>query len=489
MEVQQTKTLLEDLKSFISDTIQESDVPGTAVAIVKDDQVIFAEGFGYRSLTSKEEVTRETVFPIASMSKSFTTAALGVLADQKKINWDEPVRKVYSEFRLMDSYATEKATLRDLAAHRTGLPRHELVWYSSKSITKKEITDRLAYLQPFTELRTTYQYQNMLYTTLGNIIERVTNVRWDQFVQEHLLDKIGMKSTSFLKDETRHKRNYALPYAKIKGEVKEIPFHADNEPEAAGSIESNVLDIAQWLLLHMKKGNINGEQILSSEEMEKLHSPQIVMSEAQIFPFDEMLHPAYCLGWMTRVYRGRREVHHGGNINGFTSFMSFLPKEGIGVVVLTNLNGNFYPSALTYEIYDRLLSLQPIDWVSRFNDRLRELQKLEEKAKQEIRSKQILQTTPSHSLNEYAGTYVHKGYGTVSVSVADDQLNIQLNDMTSKTTHYHYNSFLVEMHHSCFEFVFVANFNANQDGKIHSVSLKLDGSPGVDEIQFVRQLT
>lgn len=486
--MQQTKTLLEELKSFISDKIQESDVPGTAVAIVKDDKVIFAEGFGYRNLTSKEEVTSETVFPIASMSKSFTTAALGVLADQKKINWDEPVRKVYPEFRLMDSYATEKATLRDLASHRTGLARHELVWFSSKSITKKEITDRLAYLQPFTELRTTYQYQNMMYTTLGNVIERVTNVRWDKFVQEHLLDKMGMKSTSFL-DEQRHNGNYALPYAKIKGQLKEIPFHAENEPEAAGSIKSNVLDIAQWLLLHMKQGNMNGEQILSQQEMENLHSPQIVMSEADIFPFDEMLHAAYCLGWMTRVYRGRREVHHGGNINGFTSFMSFLPQEGIGVVVLTNLNSNFYPSAITYEIYDRLLSLQPIDWVSRFNNRLQYFQELEEKAKQEIHSKQILQTTPSHSLNEYAGTYVHKGYGTVTVSVAGDQLNIQLNDMTSTTTHYHYNSFLMEIHHSCFEFVFLANFNANQDGNIHSVCLHLDGSPGVDEIKFVRQLT
>ncbi|MEQ9027379.1 MAG: serine hydrolase domain-containing protein, partial [Aggregatilineales bacterium] len=360
--------VLKGFEQFVKDTMEEWQVPGVAIAIVKDDEVVYAEGFGYRDVENELPVTPETIFAIGSSTKSFTATSAGIMVDDGKLDWNTPIRKWLPSFELHDRFASERMTLADLLCHRSGLPRHDLMWIGTP-LTRKGIFDRLKHLEPSKDFRTLWQYQNLMYLTAGYLVGTVNDSSWEDVVRERIFAPLEMNDSNLSVIDSQKTDNYALPYEvpdRKSGERKLIDFRNIDAIGPAGSINSNVLDMAKWLMLNLNGGKCKDEQIVAEATLKEIHSAQMpLVTEAILMPPFET-HPeigqaSYGFGWLIQNYRGHRWLHHGGNIDGFNAMISLLPNEKYGIVILSNLSGAIALPILG-NLLDRLLELEPLDW-------------------------------------------------------------------------------------------------------------------------------
>jgi len=466
------KTQKVDLKgfdTFVTKTMEEWKVPGLGISIVKDGKVIFSKGFGFRDVKKGLKVTPETLFAIGSCSKAFTAVTMGILVDEGKLDWDKPVREYLPSFKLKDPFATEGMTPRDLVCHRSGLPRHDLMWYNS-SATRKELFDRLQYLEPNRDFRMTFQYQNLMFMTAGYMVGKVAGTTWEKFVQNHIFGPLGMNDSNFSVEDSKKAPDFALPYTEKEDKVIEIPFRNIDTVGPAGSINSNVIDMAGWLLLNLNKGKFGEKQIISEESLREIHSPQMISSKSYIY--DESFYSTYGMGWGITAYRGHLMVSHGGGIDGFTASVNFMPRDNIGMVIFTNMGGTPLPGIVAYNAYDRLLGLDQIPWNKRIKDQRDKAKKEAEKAKKEKDKDRKLNTKPSHPLEDYAGDYEHPGYGVVSIKKEGDRLKGVFNSISFDVEHYHYDIF--EMSNEFFDMTEKVSFFTDNKGNISSLSVQLE---------------
>ncbi|MFQ6070801.1 MAG: serine hydrolase [Candidatus Aminicenantales bacterium] len=469
-----------DFGKFITDVMNEWKVPGLAISIVRDNEVIYSRGFGFRDIKKGLKVTPNTLFAIGSCTKAFTALAMGILVDEGKLDWDKPVRNYLPEFRLKDPFASERMTPRDLVCHRSGLPRHDLVWYNSPA-SREELVKRLAYLEPSKDFRTTFQYQNLMFMTAGYLVSRVAGKKWEDFVRERIFSPLGMKESNFSVEDSKKAPDYALPYYKAKnGQVIEIPFRNIDNVGPAGSINSNVTDMTRWLILNLNKGKYGEKQIISKRNLREIHSPQMIASRTM--RYDELFYSTYGMGWGITAYRGHLMLSHGGGIDGFTARVSLMPKDNIGLVILTNLNGTPVPQIVAYNAFDRLLGLSQIPWNRRIKEEREKAENEAEKAKKEKEKERKLNTRPSHPLEDYAGDYFHPGYGVLSIQKKGEKLIASYNDMEFPMEHYHYDIF--EIRNEQWDTTYKASFFTDERGNIGSVSVELE--PAVDPILFTR---
>lgn len=467
-------------RSFVLQKMKEWNVPGAAIAVVKGDEVIMAEGFGFKNEEQKLKVNPETVFAIGSATKAFTTAGMAILADEGKMDWDLPVREYLPEFKMHDPVATERLTPRDLACHRSGLPRHDMMWYNSP-FSREEIFQRLRYLEPNRDFRAKWQYQNLMYMTAGYLTGRIAGTTWEDFIHERLFKPLHMKSSNFSVEDMQKLQDYALPYQEKNGKIEKIPFRNINAIGPAGSINSNVLDMANWVRLHLGSSKFSG--ILSEGSLNELHTPCI--SCDQSFKEKEFPMAGYSLGWFVEPYRGHHMIHHGGNIDGFSSLVCFMPYENIGAVILTNLNGSVLPNLLAYNIFDRLLGLDEIDWSGRLKG---ETEKIKKAALGVDRSADISRmegTEPSHALGDYTGIYEHPGYGELKIELKDGVLQVMYNSFVMPLQHYHYDTF--EMKLELTGAKMLSSFDDDLHGYISSFSVPFEMAEGAKEIEFIRK--
>lgn len=477
-ETSQTHTRLSGFHDFVQSIIEKWKVPGAAVAIVKDNEVIFAEGIGLRDVEQHVEMTPQTLMPIGSCTKAFTTAAMSLLVDRGELDWDTPVRHYLPTFKLYDAVATERLTPRDLVTHRSGLPRHDMMWYNNDA-TRKELFDRLQYLEPSKDIRTTWQYQNLMYMTAGYLVGEITGQSWEEFVQQQLFDRLDMQTSNFSVIASQQLPDFAFPYGKKKGEAHRIPFYEDKWAVApAGAIVSSVAEMSHWLLLHLNNGKYGNTRILSEGQIAELHSPQIIIPNP--FKFAETPMNAYALAWQVGPYRGHMRLEHGGNIDGFSALTTLLPDDNIGIVVLTNLSGNPVPGIVTMNAIDRLLGMETVDWNDRFTTFYNEIEAASEKGKEKAASDRVPDTHPSHALEDYVGDYEHPGYGTMSIDMPHDELQVTFHEMVFPLKHYHYDVF--ECIAERFDTVLKLSFATNVKGDIESLSTPLE--PEVKDIVF-----
>src|SRR5215510_14410117 len=235
---------------FVDQVMKDWKVPGLAVAVVKDGKMIYAKGFGYRDVKKGLKVTPDTLFAIGSCSKAFTATAMAILVDEGKLDWDKPVRNYLPDFMLHDGYTTEHIRPRDLVTHQSGLPRHDMVWYGSP-LSRKEIFERLRYLEPSQPLHAKFQYNNMMFMTAGVLVERISGATWEDFVRKKILDPLEMKTSNFSVNDSRKATDFSLPYGEVKDEIKEIPFRNIDAVGPAGSINSSVNEMSRWLLMQL----------------------------------------------------------------------------------------------------------------------------------------------------------------------------------------------------------------------------------------------
>jgi CubicO group peptidase (beta-lactamase class C family) len=470
---------IKGLNEFINKLMDEWKVPGLSIAIVKDEEVILSQGFGPKSRKDDLEVTPETLFAIGSCTKAFTAVSMGILVDEGRVEWDKPVREYLPDFKMHDPYVTENMTPRDLLTHRSGLPRHDLLWYGS-SLTRKELCDRLQYLEPSKGFRAFYQYQNLMYMTAGYLVGQVAGSTWEEFVQKRILDPLDMANTNFSVTKSQESSDFALPYAEVKDGVDEIPFKNIDAMGPAGSINSSVTDMAKWLLLNLDKGKHGEEQIISEGSLDQIYAPQIVMQEP--IKHEELLYPTYGMGWAILTYRGHHILSHGGGIDGFSAQVSLIPREGVGMVILTNMGGTPIPSIIAFNLYDRFLGLDEIPWNQRIRDEVTENKKNAEEAKKKAEADRKTGTQPSHPLKDYTGTFQHPAYGAISIEVEDDHLKMTYNSTPLPLEHYHYDTFQGKS--SLFSGGMKFTFPNDVHGNISSISAPLESA--VKDIVFTR---
>jgi CubicO group peptidase (beta-lactamase class C family) len=470
---------------FVNKVLADWKVPGMGIAIIKDDKVILAKGYGYRDVEHKLPVDSETLFAIGSSSKAFAAAAVAVLVDQGKLEWDKPVREYMPTFKLYDNFASERMSPRDLLCHRSGLPRHDISWYSSP-LTRKELYERLRYLEPNKDFRTNFQYQNLMYMTAGYLVEYMTGLTWEEFTKKEIFKKIGMTYSNFSVEESKKSVNAAFPYAKQKGEVKQVPFRNIDAVGPAGSINSNVIDMAKWVITHLNDGIFKGKQIVSKANMNELHKPTMPIG-GSFFPGLEEVKAlgdmSYGLGWFMQPYRGMRLIHHGGNIDGFSALISFMPDEKLGVALLTNMNGTFSTFPITLNIYDRLLGLDQLELNDKFLSVIKTMEEAGEKGKEKAAELRKTNTQPSHPLEEYAGDFVNPGYGPLKISIENGKLNAKYNSLTFDVVHYHYDIFEI-VNEENEDMTMKISFSTDTFGNIASVAVPFEAS--VKDIVFTR---
>ena len=401
---------MDGLDAFIAQSLGDWQVPGAAVAVVKDGVAVYARGFGLRDVDKKLPVTPDTVFAIGSCTKAFTAAALALLTDQGTISLDTPARDIMPGFRMYDDYATAHVTLRDMLLHRTGLPRYDALMAMRPDISRDEAVGLLRHLPPNKELRAGFEYNNLMYVAAGRLAEVVSGQSWETRVAQRLLAPLDMTATSFSPQTVQASPDFARPYGLRRGKIAEIPF-ADIGPYGpAGAMSSSAMDMARWLAFHLQDGRVGDEALITKTAMTEMHTPQIITPRGQ--PNPEIPFGGYGLGWGVTAYRGRLLVLHDGEIDGFKALASFMPDDGLGVVVLSNRAGTPLPEILAFQIYDRLLGLSPFPWAERA--------KADRSGGTQARPAMALAAPehpapPTHELSAYAGSYRHPAFGEVRI--------------------------------------------------------------------------
>lgn len=404
---------LDGFSDWARKTMAEWKVPGLAVAVVKNGEVVLLEGYGVRDTASPAPVTPDTLFAIGSSTKAFTATALALLVDDGRLAWDTPIRAYLPSFKLKDPMASERMTPRDLVTHRSGLPRHDLVWYAAP-LSRKDLFARLEFLEPSADFRARWQYQNLMFMTAGYLAGEVAGTSWEDFVRARIFGPLGMKGSNFSVEESKKSADFAKPYQEKDEKVVEIPFRNIDAMGPAGSINSSARDMSRWLMLQLGGGKVGEKQVLTGPGLLELHKPQAVVGESGQDP--EITGTSYAMGWFVESYRGHVRAHHGGNIDGFSAMVSFVPAQGVGVVALANLHGAPLPQIVARQAIDRLLGLPPIDWSARLLQRRDAGRTAEKAGKAKGAEERKPGTLPAHALDEYVGDYEHPAYGVVSVT-------------------------------------------------------------------------
>jgi CubicO group peptidase (beta-lactamase class C family) len=478
----QNKEILKKFKGFdeyVQKTMKDWKTPGLGIAIVKDGEIIYSSGYGYRDVKNKLPVTVNTFFPIASCSKAFTTTALGILAGEGKLDWDKPARTYLPALKLSDDYITENITPRDMVTHRSGLSRHDGVWWRAP-FTRKELFERLRYLEFSKGLRQSYQYNNLMFMTAGMIVEGITDTTWENFVRKRILDPLEMKETNFSINILQKMPDHALPYLEVEGEVRDYSYCNMDALGPAGSINSNTQEMAKWIMMNLNKGRYKDKQIISEAKLKEIQSPQIVSSSS--ITYEELFYSTYGMGWGINSYRGKLMLNHWGGIDGFAILVSMLPKENIGMITFVNLEYSPLPGIIAYNVYDRMLGLKEIDWNKRNLDRVAKEKEKSDKEKLLPDTTQKTGTKPSHLLEDYTGFYENPAYGILTVVKMADKLQITYNGIPTLLKHYHYDVFQAE------DPVFFEknkySFVMDKKGDINRITVPLEAS--VKDIVFTK---
>lgn len=474
--------------AFMEKTLKDWNAPGIGVGIVVGDKLVFAKGYGYRDYEKKLPITANTMFPIASNTKLFTAVGAGLLVEEGKLTWDRPIKESVPTIQFYDNYLNNTITLRDMLAHRTGITRHDSIWYKSDYSTK-QLFERLKYLEPKESPRQLFLYNNMMYAGVGYATELQSGKPWTHFVRERIFQPLEMKSSGFTIAEMLKQPDYGVPFTERRDsfDLYKIPYYEDTDGlAAAGAIVSNIEDLSHWLIALMNNGKYNGKQVLPAKVLEATLEPAIALPNtgARVRGWWEVFNQAYGMGRQTASYRGRFITFHGGDLPGFHSQVSFMPNERIGVIVF--VIGN-HPAPLynpiSYNVYERLLGMEETPWTQRLLDiRLRNKKAGAEARKQEGVGR-VADTKPSHTLADYVGEYDHPSYGSLKIGMKENALQFEFHKIKLPLTHFHYDRF--DSPNDEEEGKWSVNFATNPQGDIDKATMSLDEA----EVTFVRKPT
>lgn len=468
--------------AYMQKTLKDWNVPGIGVGVVINGKLVFSKGYGYRDYEKKLPFTGRTICPIASNTKLFTAVAAGMLVDEGKLTWDKPVRDSVPVIRFYNDELTNTVTLRDMLSHRTGITRHDTIWYKS-DFTRVELFEKLKYLEPQQPIRQTFLYNNLMFAAAGQIIQIQSGKTWEEFVRERILEPLEMKSTSYAIADMTKTPDFGVPFTERRDsfDLYKIPYYEDIGGVApCGAIVSNIEDLSHWLAALMSDGKYQGRQVLPADALKETLEPAIALPNtlANSKGYWEILNAAYGMGRETASYRGHLLTFHGGDLPGFHSQVSFMPKEGIGVIVLV-IGDHAAPlyNVVSYDVYERLLGMDITPW----SERRLEMRLKNKQAGKEARAKagedRVLNTKPSHPLTDYVGDYDSPAYGVMKIGLKDNQLQFDFHKIRMPMTQFHYDRFDTPDDEQ--EGKFSVNFRTNPQGDVNQALMSLDEAEAV----------
>ncbi|HSG48637.1 MAG TPA: serine hydrolase [Longimicrobiales bacterium] len=438
---------LGDFDAYVREAVQEWGAVGLAVAVVKDGRMVFAEGYGAREVGRPGAVDAATLFAIGSTTKAMTAAALGILVDEGRLAWDDPVTRHLPGFRLSDPWLTRELTVRDLLTHRAGLGNADYLWYGVETDVD-EVLDRFSHAPVAYSPRTSFIYQNVMYAAAGAVVEAVSGRPWEDFLEERIFRPLGMDRTVALLSETEGVENVAAPHGEVDGEVVPIGNASVDPVKAAGSVWSSVEEMSRWLGMLLAGGVApDGTRILSDAVVEEMFSPQSFVTREQFYPTSRLTQPSwttYGLGWFQQDYRGRKVDYHTGSIDGMVAMAGLVRDEGLGVYVLANRDHVEVRHALLWRVLDLYLAPEEArDWSGEVKALYDGLAGMQAEARERAEAARVSGTTPSHPLGAYVGTYGSDLYGTVTVSERDGGLWLERGPgLRGALEHWHYDTFV-----------------------------------------------
>jgi CubicO group peptidase (beta-lactamase class C family) len=453
------------LDTLVHAAMKAFQVPGASVAVVHGEEVLYLKGFGVRELGKEEPVTPDTLFAIGSTTKAFTTTAIAMLVEDGKLAWDDPVRKHLPFFRLSDPLADANVTLRDLVVHRTGISRHDLLWYNS-SWEREEILRKIGLVKSNTSFRSTWEYNNIMYLAAGTASGAVAGGSWEALVQQRIFDPLGMTGANFSVTVAQQAPDHASPHEKDKDKnLQVIPWRNLDNVAPAGAINAGARDLTKWIRFQLGEGMFEGKRLLSATHLAETHTPQMVLrrDEAARAMEPETQISNYALGWAIQDYHGHLLISHGGGIDGFRAQVALVPEAKLGLVILANSAGHAMPEALRNSLLNHLLDFPQRDWNALFTG-LAEKGEAEQQAKEtEREEKRHKETHPSRELTAYTGAYEEPAYGTASVSLENGALALQWINFHFPLEHFHFDTFLAKSERPRFTEPVVFTLDASGD--------------------------
>jgi CubicO group peptidase (beta-lactamase class C family) len=469
-----------DLDTYVANSMKTFDVPGLAVAIVKDGKVVVAKGYGVRKMGDPTPVDENTMFGIGSNTKAFTTAALAGLMDEGKLSWDDPVYQRLPGFVMYDPYVSHEMTIRDLLTHRSGmgLGEGDLLFWPQTTYTRDEIIYKLRFMKPASSFRSHYAYDNLLYMTAGQIIPAVTGVSWDDYIRQQIFEPLGMNHSNVSNAAFKPGDDRAFPHSRVDGKLQVIRFEVLDNAGPAGAINSSAADMAKWVQLQLNRGKFVGREgrLFSEQRSKEMWSPQTILPIGDYPSPLAGLKPNfadYALGWMVRDYHGRKLVGHTGGVGGFVSRVMLVPEENLGVVVLTNAEEDGAFDSILYHVLDHYFNLPPTDWIAAYKS----VRDMDEKDAAETIKKaegaRAADSKPSLPLEKYAATYNDAWYGPITIRYENSGLVITFDrtpSMIGDLQHWQYDTFKAHWRDRTIEDAFVT-FSLKPDGSIESARM------------------
>lgn len=485
----QSDKRLKGLEKQLEEVLSTSQTAGFAVAVVENNNILYAKGFGYRDYENKIAVDENTLFAIGSCTKAFTTSLLGMLENDDLLSFEDPPSKYVSELSFSNAATNGTVTIRDLIAHRTGMPRHDYSWYLFPSDSKDSLMMRISYQEPFADLREKWYYNNFMYLTQGVIAERITGKTWEDNIKEKFFKPLGMTRSGISSYEAEKTPNAAFGYGLKQDKITKLDYYRISGMSPAGSIYSSVTDMAQWLKVWVNNGMYNDEEFLPANYVRQAISSQMVINGG--LPTAEnpdLFFANYGFAWALSSYKGHYRVEHGGNIDGFSASTSFFPSDSIGIVVLSNQDGSRIPSIVRNIVADYVLQETKTDWNQQRIDQEKASKEAQDGA--EAASSRVTGTSPTHIPLEMTGTYENKGYGSFTITASQDSLYANFKRAKLWLNHYHYNTFeLYEVSEDGIDTTDSSptrmNFIVNEMGDIAKMEMQMEPALA-DPIEFKR---
>jgi CubicO group peptidase (beta-lactamase class C family) len=475
-----TSTAPSDLHAYVARAMKTFEVPGMAVAIVKDGKVVVAKGYGVRKLGDPTPVDEFTMFGIGSNTKAVTTAALSTLVDKGRLSWDDPVYQRLPGFVMYDPYVSHEMTIRDLLTHRSGmgLGEGDLLFWPPSTYTRADIIYKLRFMKPGSSFRSRYAYDNLLYMAAGQIIPAVTGISWDDYIRQHIFAPVGMNHSNLSTSAFAPGQDYAWPHSRLSGTLQVIHFQVLDNVGPAGAINSCAADMAKWLQLQLNHGKFADRdgRLFSEQRSKEMWTPQTILPTGDPPPALAALKSNfsdYGLGWFIRDYLGHRVIGHGGGVAGFVSSVLLAPEEDLGIVVLTNAEEGGAMESIVYHVLDHYLGLTNSDWIAAFKAAQDNEEKDAAETMKKAENARAADSKPSLPLEKYAGTYNDAWYGPITIRMDNAGLVITFDhtpSMVGDMQHWQYDTFKAHWRDRMIEDAFIT-FSLKADGTIESAKM------------------
>ncbi len=472
----------DEIDRLVNRTLETFNVPGIAVAVIKDDQVVHMKGYGVSSIATGKKTDENTLFAIASNSKAFTSAALGILVDEGKLTWETKVTDIIPEFRLYNSYVTEDFNIKDLLSHRSGMGLGAgdlMLWPDSSAFTKEEIIHNLRYLKQTSPFRTKYDYDNLLYLVAGEVVARVSGQSWEDFVESRIMKPLGMENSAASFSRVRNRSNIIDPHIPVNGVLQVVPMYQSSLFNSGAGIISSVSDMSKWVMMQINRGRYgenNGMQLLKEATQRDMWTPQTIIPVRNPGPYRTHF-SAYGLGWGLTDVAGYLQASHTGGLGGVVTQVTIIPELKLGIIVFTNQQEGSAFTAITNTIKDGYLGIKGNDWLKTLKENVDRNQAEAKKITDEVWSKVEAQRSKSVSPVDYAqytGTYTDSWFGDIIIAEVNGKLrfrSVKSPQLRGDMLFYTANTFVVKWDDRSMDADSWAVFSLDKDGKAQSFTM------------------